>query len=176
MEYEFGDNDYGPVSWNSLTKKPDVYPPREHRHNASDIDGLESGGGGGSVTDTGARIVMSNEDDGWSGAFLLHRVGNAVSIAAANISGYTVSDVSTPLLYIPDGYRPIAPVNFIFVGYNNASLEIVTLAFDPSNFSLLLMDPTPPASDYEVAIPFVTYFTADDIPETLPGTSLSESL
>lgn len=43
-DFEFGDNDNGPLSWNGVTKKPAKYPPMDHRHHVNDIDGLSSTG------------------------------------------------------------------------------------------------------------------------------------
>ncbi|WP_084869439.1 hypothetical protein [Prescottella equi] len=42
----------GNVSWEAVQGKPAVFPPEAHRHNAADIDGLPSGGGGAGIDDT----------------------------------------------------------------------------------------------------------------------------
>lgn len=42
----------GSVSWDAVQDKPAVFPPAAHRHNASDIDDLPSGGGGAGIDDT----------------------------------------------------------------------------------------------------------------------------
>ncbi|MBM4509257.1 hypothetical protein GS421_06620 [Rhodococcus hoagii] len=41
----------GAVSWDAVQDKPDAFPPAAHRHNASDIDDLPSGGGGAGIDD-----------------------------------------------------------------------------------------------------------------------------
>lgn len=42
----------GNVTWDAVQDKPDAFPAEPHRHNASDIDDLPSGGGGAGIDDT----------------------------------------------------------------------------------------------------------------------------
>lgn len=42
----------GNVDWSHIDNVPATFPPTAHRHNASDIDDLPSGGGGAGIDDT----------------------------------------------------------------------------------------------------------------------------
>ncbi|MBM4683831.1 hypothetical protein GS532_07820 [Rhodococcus hoagii] len=51
----------GAVTWDAVQDKPDAFPAEPHRHKASDIDDLPSGGGGAGIDDT-----MIGTDTTWS--------------------------------------------------------------------------------------------------------------